>query len=182
MTGVENPRAKRSERPGRATLLSLIAGGVVVVIGLVVLLLPRDASPPVEPTPTATSDAFDVPEGWETFRPTFHLTPEQHWMNDPQRPVLIDGEWHLYELVVPNAPPGSHVMVEALRDGLSRGAVDAVTPTVTTRSVAYFGHFPQIALERVRADVAEVLVLARTPTLDDRQAVEAYLTARWGPF
>ena len=162
MTGVENPGAKRSVRPGRATLLSLIAGGVVVAIGLVVLLLPRDASPPVEPTPTATSDAFDVPEGWERFRPTFHLTPEQHWMNDPQRPVLIDGEWHLYYLYNADYPEGNGtewhlatsadmvtwknrgVAIEKYRNGL--GDILTGSAVVDERDTAGFGAGTIVAL------------------------------------
>jgi levanase len=31
-------------------------------------------------------------------RPSYHITPESNWLNDPQRPFLLGGEWHLYYL------------------------------------------------------------------------------------
>ncbi|KAK9238775.1 glycosyl hydrolase [Lipomyces kononenkoae] len=31
-------------------------------------------------------------------RPSYHITPESEWMNDPQRAFFIGGEWHLYYL------------------------------------------------------------------------------------
>lgn len=31
-------------------------------------------------------------------RPSYHITPEAKWMNDPQRPLYLGGEWHLYYL------------------------------------------------------------------------------------
>lgn len=31
-------------------------------------------------------------------RPSYHITPQAKWMNDPQRAVFIGGEWHLYYL------------------------------------------------------------------------------------
>ena len=42
--------------------------------------------------------AFDRPEGASGFRPSYHITPGKNWMNDPQRPILIDGLWHYYYL------------------------------------------------------------------------------------
>jgi sucrose-6-phosphate hydrolase SacC (GH32 family) len=32
----------------------------------------------------------------EPFRPQFHFTPAQNWMNDPNGMVFYDGEWHLF--------------------------------------------------------------------------------------
>jgi fructan beta-fructosidase len=32
----------------------------------------------------------------EPFRPQFHFTPQQNWMNDPNGMVFYDGEWHLF--------------------------------------------------------------------------------------
>ncbi|MFF2246570.1 glycoside hydrolase family 32 protein [Arthrobacter sp. NPDC058130] len=43
-------------------------------------------------------EAFDRPEGASGFRPSYHITPGKNWMNDPQRPILIDGLWHYYYL------------------------------------------------------------------------------------
>src|SRR3954469_5015363 len=31
-------------------------------------------------------------------RPSYHITPETKWLNDPQRPFFLGGEWHLYYL------------------------------------------------------------------------------------
>ena len=32
----------------------------------------------------------------EIYRPQFHFTPEQNWMNDPNGLVYLDGEYHLF--------------------------------------------------------------------------------------
>ena len=50
------------------------------------------------PTPAPAVAAFDRPEGASEFRPSYHITPQKNWMNDPQRPILIDGLWHYYYL------------------------------------------------------------------------------------
>lgn len=49
-------------------------------------------------TPTPAVSAFDRPEGASEFRPSYHITPGKNWMNDPQRPILVDGLWHYYYL------------------------------------------------------------------------------------
>lgn len=168
MTGVENPRAARAPRPRGGALLALIAGVAVVAIGLVVLLVPRDAPAPVVPTPTAVPDAFDVPEGWERFRPTFHLTPERHWINDPQRPVLVDGEWHLYYLYNADYPEGNGtewhlatstdmvtwknrgIAIEKYRNGL--GDILTGSAVVDERDTAGFGAGTIVALTTQQDD------------------------------
>ncbi len=48
--------------------------------------------------PAPAVAAFDRPEGASEFRPSYHITPQQNWMNDPQRPILIGGLWHYYYL------------------------------------------------------------------------------------
>ncbi|WP_254788617.1 glycoside hydrolase family 32 protein [Arthrobacter sp. ok909] len=50
------------------------------------------------PTPAPAVSAFDRPEGASGFRPSYHITPGKNWMNDPQRPILVDGMWHYYYL------------------------------------------------------------------------------------
>jgi levanase len=42
--------------------------------------------------------AFERPEGASPYRPSYHITPRENWMNDPQRPFWLDGLWHYYYL------------------------------------------------------------------------------------
>lgn len=42
-----------------------------------------------------------------TRRPAYHLTPPAHWMNDPQRPLFREGQWHLYYLYNADFPHGN---------------------------------------------------------------------------
>ena len=49
-------------------------------------------------TSAPADSAFDRPEGASEFRPSYHITPGKNWMNDPQRPILLDGVWHYYYL------------------------------------------------------------------------------------
>lgn len=51
-----------------------------------------------QPTSAPAVAAFDRPEGASAFRPGYHITPGKNWMNDPQRPILLDGVWHYYYL------------------------------------------------------------------------------------
>ncbi|GGW60950.1 glycoside hydrolase family 32 protein [Alishewanella tabrizica] len=42
-------------------------------------------------------DAIAKPELYqEPYRPQFHFTPQQQWMNDPNGMVYLDGEYHLF--------------------------------------------------------------------------------------
>ena len=50
---------------------------------------------------------FSRPTDWAPYRPAVHLTPAKHWMNDPQRPILIDGIWHYYYLYNADYPTGN---------------------------------------------------------------------------
>ncbi|MDP9693074.1 UNVERIFIED_ORG: levanbiose-producing levanase [Arthrobacter globiformis] len=51
--------------------------------------------------------SFGRPEGASQFRPSYHLTPAKEWMNDPQRPFLLDGVWHYYYLYNADHPVGN---------------------------------------------------------------------------
>lgn len=53
------------------------------------------------------SSPFSHPAEWSNYRPAIHITPERHWMNDPQRPLLIDGIWHYYYLYNADYPHGN---------------------------------------------------------------------------
>ncbi|MFE4834994.1 glycoside hydrolase family 32 protein [Arthrobacter sp. NPDC056691] len=58
-------------------------------------------------TQSAAPKSFSRPEGASQFRPSYHLTPAKEWMNDPQRPFLLDGVWHYYYLYNADHPEGN---------------------------------------------------------------------------
>ncbi|MFZ1250797.1 MAG: glycoside hydrolase family 32 protein [Candidatus Microsaccharimonas sp.] len=47
------------------------------------------------------------PANYSRFRPYYHLTPRLHWMNDPQRPLYLNGLWHFYFLYNKDYPGGN---------------------------------------------------------------------------
>ncbi|MGC5225219.1 glycoside hydrolase family 32 protein [Micromonospora sp. DT81.3] len=73
---------------------------------LLLLLLAACVGEDPEPTPTASSDS-PAPAPDAAYRPALHLTPDEHWMNDPQRPFFAGGEWHLYYLYNSDYPEGN---------------------------------------------------------------------------
>lgn len=60
---------------------------LVTALGLAVAA----AGAPVSPA------AADPPPG-QSLRPTYHLTAPSDWLSDPQRPIYVDGKYHLYYL------------------------------------------------------------------------------------
>ncbi|MFH8252620.1 GH32 C-terminal domain-containing protein [Microbacterium sp. B2969] len=87
---------------GIAAALTLVA--LLVGVGIAVFRQPatREASP--SPTPVSP---FERPSGGDPARPAAHLTPARHWMNDPQRPFLLNGVWHYYYLYNADHPDGN---------------------------------------------------------------------------
>ena len=49
----------------------------------------------------------DRPAGSSRYRPSYHITPEREWMNDPQRPFFLNGLWHYYYLYNADFPDGN---------------------------------------------------------------------------
>ena len=55
--------------------------------------------------PAAASTAVNPPD--QSLRAQYHLTPPDHWLSDPQRPVWANGKYNLYYLYSsPNNSPG----------------------------------------------------------------------------
>lgn len=113
MTGTPDPTVTPTRPARRRMLVVLLAGIATVAVGLLVfaLSLPPQPSPAptTGPTPTPTADprSFERPASWEQYRPSYHVTPPAHWMNDPQRPIYVDGRWHLYYLYNADYPTGN---------------------------------------------------------------------------
>jgi len=102
------------------------------------------------------------PAGDPGYRPAYHLTPEQRWMNDPQKPFLLDGVWHYYYLYNADYPEGNGtewfhatstdlvhwkdegVAIEKFRNGL--GDIETGTAVVDTEGTAGFGKGAVIAV------------------------------------
>lgn len=57
--------------------------------------------------PAPAGSAFGRPAGASGYRPSYHITPRENWMNDPQRPFWLDGLWHYYYLYNSGYPGGN---------------------------------------------------------------------------
>jgi levanbiose-producing levanase len=156
----------------RRTLVLVFAAIAVIVVAIGVTLAvqrPSDDEPDVRPTPTPTSAAgFERPADWSPHRPAVHFTPEQHWMNDPQKPFFLDGLWHYYYLYNADHPEGNGtawyhatspdlihwtdrgVAIEKYTNGL--GDIWTGTAVVDTEGTAGFGAGAVIALVTQQTD------------------------------
>ncbi|HEX3164746.1 MAG TPA: levanase, partial [Chitinophagaceae bacterium] len=47
--------------------------------------------------------------GSELYRPTFHYTPRQNWMNDPSGLVYYNGKYHLFYLYNPSGAEPNNI-------------------------------------------------------------------------
>ncbi|MGN8027477.1 glycoside hydrolase family 32 protein [Microbacterium sp. 22242] len=85
----------------RRTLLVVGAGAVVAgaatVVGLSLAGRPPSSRAPLSPRPTPGVPAAG----------SVHISPQGEWMNDVQRPLRMNGRWHLYNLVNPDHPHGN---------------------------------------------------------------------------
>lgn len=115
----------------------------------------------LSPLPTKSS-MFSRPADWEPYRPAMHLTPARHWMNDPQRPLLIDGVWHYYYLYNADYPTGNGtewyhatsidlvhwqdhgVAIDKYKNGL--GDIETGSAVIDTQNTAGFGTGAVIAI------------------------------------
>ncbi|WP_258804774.1 glycoside hydrolase family 32 protein [Pseudarthrobacter sp. NS4] len=112
--------------------------------------------------PEPDAARLDVPAEDPGFRPAYHLTPDQRWMNDPQRPFFLDGLWHYYYLYNVDYPEGNGtewfhatstdlvhwknegVAIEKFRNGL--GDIETGSAVVDTEGTAGFGRGAVIAV------------------------------------
>ncbi|HEX7201806.1 MAG TPA: glycoside hydrolase family 32 protein, partial [Arthrobacter sp.] len=53
------------------------------------------AAPAKTPDPGSKGS---LSKGSRRMRPTYHFSVPDHWKNDPQRPIYLDGEYHYYYL------------------------------------------------------------------------------------
>lgn len=62
----------------------------------------------VLPRPSGVAVNYEIlPNGVNIWRPLYHVSPPDHWMNDVQRPLEINGRWYgwyLYNPTWPNPP------------------------------------------------------------------------------
>ncbi|WP_109210430.1 MULTISPECIES: glycoside hydrolase family 32 protein [Microbacterium] len=86
-------------------LVAAVGAAIVLVVALAVALSPRGGTDSA-PSPSASTPE-ESPADRSPHRPAVHLTPERDWMNDPQKPFLLDGVWHYYYLYNADYPEGN---------------------------------------------------------------------------
>lgn len=80
------------------TIWIVLAAAAAAVLVALALVPATGSRPGAQSQAEQAHSAFDRPEGASEFRPSYHITPAKNWMNDPQRPILLDGVWHYYYL------------------------------------------------------------------------------------
>ena len=147
----------------RGLLWVAAAVAVLVVAGALVLAGNdrRDEAQPGAGESTAAPTKAAPADG-PGYRPAYHLTPDQRWMNDPQRPFLLDGVWHYYYLYNADYPEGNGtewfhatstdlvhwknegVAIQKFRNGL--GDIETGSAVVDTEGTAGFGKGAVVAV------------------------------------
>ncbi|PWI32559.1 levanase [Vibrio albus] len=136
---------------------------VVTLCALITLFISGVSSgSDTESDKAAESSTFSLSTGREPYRPTLHLTPARHWINDPQRPVLINGVWHYYYLYNADYPDGNGtewyhvtstdlvhwqehgVAIDKYKNGL--GDIETGSAVIDTKNTAGFGAGVVIAI------------------------------------
>ncbi|MET0829850.1 MAG: glycoside hydrolase family 32 protein [Microbacterium sp.] len=92
-------------------VIAVVATLVIAIATVVTLALSQggetDAAPSPTATPPAAASPFERPADWSPHRPAVHFTPQENWMNDPQKPFFLDGAWHYYYLYNADYPDGN---------------------------------------------------------------------------
>ncbi len=150
-------------------LIAALASALALVSGALVTGGIRDGGPSDAPSSTATGEpdprsasGFTRPAEWSPYRPAVHLSPHEHWMNDPQRPFWLDGRWHYYYLYNADYPEGNGtewyhvtstdlvhwrdegVAIDKYENGL--GDIETGSAVVDTENTAGFGPGAVIAI------------------------------------
>ncbi|WP_312678388.1 glycoside hydrolase family 32 protein [Microbacterium sp.] len=91
----------------RRLALGAVAAGILLIAAVVIGIaaLTGRLAPAPSASPSTTPEPSTAPS--DVYRPAIHITPKQHWMNDPQRPFWRDGRWHLYYLYNADYPEGN---------------------------------------------------------------------------
>jgi levanase len=112
--------------------------------------------------PEPAAAALAAPAADPGYRPAYHLSPEQRWMNDPQRPFFLDGLWHYYYLYNADYPEGNgtewfhatstdlvhwkNLGVAIGKFGNGLGDIETGTAVVDTEGTAGFGKGAVVAV------------------------------------
>lgn len=159
----------RSAAPRRRLLVAVVAAAaaVLLVVAFAVALSQRTETD-AAPSPSPTAHASERPADWSPHRPAVHLTPAENWMNDPQKPFLLDGVWHYYYLYNADYPDGNGtawyhatstdlvhwsdegVAIDKYTNGL--GDIWTGTAVVDEKNTAGFGEGAVIALVTQQVD------------------------------
>ncbi|MCA0972083.1 glycoside hydrolase family 32 protein [Halobacillus litoralis] len=78
--------------PSKKILLST-SGLVALLLSLIVIFFVNSPNDPPKQLAEGTGENVDYDQ---TFRPQFHYTPAENWMNDPNGMVYYEGEYHLF--------------------------------------------------------------------------------------
>lgn len=143
----------------RTAFLWAVAVAAVLIVALVATMTSALRGPDTDGQPTASPTDQIEPD---PARPALHITPEKHWMNDPQRPFFAGGRWHAYYLYNADYPDGNGtewyhvtstdlvtwtdegVAIEKYENGL--GDIQSGSAVVDTENTAGFGAGAIIAL------------------------------------
>jgi levanbiose-producing levanase len=88
-------RSSSQDQVVRAGSADIRRPDCVTAVAVEAMLSDLGARPEV---PAPAESAFARPGGASAYRPSYHITPRENWMNDPQRPFWLDGLWHYYYL------------------------------------------------------------------------------------
>jgi levanbiose-producing levanase len=131
-----------------------------ILLGALALLLAPAAPPePIDAVPVAAT----------TYRPQYHHIVPDHWKNDPQRPIYLNGQFHYYYLYNGDYPLTDHTAwrrttstdlvrftdrgIAVPKDTTPNGSIWSGSPVVDTRNTAGFGANAVVVLA-TQADAA----------------------------